>query len=137
MTLQSLFIFVVFICSIQDLNSRRVSNFLIIILLAISLLFIVTEVDIELNDWEFHHLWSIALVSVMIFPLFYKGLFGAADVKLLIVIAMISPVNVILDIFLYSFLSFLVYWMLFARGQKEAPFVPSLLAGVVVSLWIL
>ncbi|KKC99466.1 prepilin peptidase [Photobacterium halotolerans] len=137
MVLQYLLILVVFICSIQDLSSRRVSNLFVILLLAISLLFIFTEVDIELNDWEFHHLWSVALVSVITFPLFYKGLFGAADVKLLIVIAMITPVNVMLDIFLYSFLSFLVYWWLFARGQKEAPFVPSLLVGVVVSLWIL
>ncbi|MEI8593529.1 prepilin peptidase [Photobacterium sp. Hal280] len=125
-------VFVLSLCAMQDLKLRKVSNVFPVILL-IYFLFLNDEGVFDIHE----SIFSLIFVALLSLPGFIKGVFGAADVKLVLLLSVILPASKTLDFLLYSFISFAVYWLLFARGQKEAPFVPSLLVGVVVSLWIL
>ncbi|WP_446728839.1 prepilin peptidase [Photobacterium sp. SP02] len=121
------------LCAIQDLYERKVSNYLIV-----TMLFLAITYCLLMDGVGFYETFSsILLVSLITFPGFVKNVFGASDVKILLIMALILSFTQMLDVLLYSFVCFAVYWWLFARSQKEAPFVPSLLVGVVVSLWIL
>ncbi|WP_442957580.1 prepilin peptidase [Photobacterium sp. 53610] len=136
MILQSILIVLLILCSAQDLKEHRIHNFLVVLFIFGVLFFLLNKVDIQLEGWRITNLFSFFFVCFLTLPFFYKGLFGAADVKILLALSVISSFDVILNILLYSFLCFAVFWWLFVRDQKEAPFVPSLLVGVVVSLWI-
>ncbi|KDM90114.1 hypothetical protein EA58_19465 [Photobacterium galatheae] len=113
------------------------SNILIVLITFIISFFLLGQLNIQLEVWEFDHLWSLLFVILFTCPFFYKGVFGAADVKILLVLSVICPLEMTLNILLYSFLCFVIFWLLFVRRREEAPFVPSLWVGVVVSLWMI
>ncbi|NAX48108.1 hypothetical protein CAG70_14060 [Photobacterium halotolerans] len=123
-----------FIFSLVDYRRMKVPNWMLLVFfLVVSLCFFYPEN----RGWTAIDVNSMILICSLTFPGLYFSVFGASDVKILLIMALILSFTQMLDVLLYSFVCFLVYWMLFARGQKEAPFVPSLLVGVVVSLWIL
>ncbi|NAW87714.1 prepilin peptidase [Photobacterium halotolerans] len=129
----SVLVVILLYCAVQDIYERKVSNYLIATMLCISVLYCLLISNVDFYETFI----SILLVSLITFPGFVKNVFGASDVKILLIMALILSFTQMLNVLLYSFVCFAVYWLLFARGQKEAPFVPSLLVGVVVSLWIL
>ncbi|WP_370643803.1 prepilin peptidase [Photobacterium sp. TLY01] len=129
----SVLVVILLFCAVQDIYERKVSNYLIVTMLCISVLYYLLISNVDFDETFI----SILLVSLITFPGFVKNVFGASDVKILLIMAFTLSFTQMLDVLLYSFVCFAVYWWLFARGQKEAPFVPSLLVGVVVSLWIL
>ncbi|NAW65944.1 prepilin peptidase [Photobacterium halotolerans] len=129
----SILVIILLCCAVQDIYVRKVSNYLIITMLFLAITYCLLRDGVSFYET----LSSVLLVSLITFPGFVKNVFGASDVKILLIMALILSFTQMLNVLLYSFVCFAVYWWLFARGQKEAPFVPSLLVGVVVSLWIL
>lgn len=129
-----LLVFFLFIFSLVDYKRMKVPNWMLVIfLLVVGLCFL----NSENRGWSTLDANSLLLICCLTFPGLYFSVFGASDVKILLIMALILSFTQMLNVLLYSFVCFAVYWWLFARGQKEAPFVPSLLVGVVVSLWIL
>ncbi|MCG2845465.1 MULTISPECIES: prepilin peptidase [unclassified Photobacterium] len=123
-----------FIFSLVDYRRMKVPNWMLFIFLFVVLF---SFFNLENRGWTAIDVNSMILICSLTFPGLYFSVFGASDVKILLIMALILSFSQMLDVLLYSFVCFAVYWWLFARGQKEAPFVPSLLVGVVASLWIL
>ncbi|WP_368393511.1 prepilin peptidase [Photobacterium sp. 2_MG-2023] len=123
-----------FIFSLVDYRRMKVPNWMLFIFLFVVLF---SFFNLENRGWTAIDVNSMILICSLTFPGLYFSVFGASDVKILLIMALILSFSQMLDVLLYSFFCFAVYWWLFARGQKEAPFVPSLLVGVVASLWIL
>ncbi|MBD8513478.1 prepilin peptidase [Photobacterium sp. CAU 1568] len=122
------------IFSLVDYRRMKVPNWMLFIFLFVVFL---SFFNLENRGWTAIDVNSMILIFSLTFPGLYFSVFGASDVKILLIMALILSFSQMLDVLLYSFVCFAVYWWLFARGQKEAPFVPSLLVGVVASLWIL
>ncbi|MBV7262720.1 prepilin peptidase [Photobacterium sp. WH24] len=122
------------IFSLVDYRRMKVPNWMLFIFLFVVFL---SFFNLENRGWTAIDVNSMILICSLTFPGLYFSVFGASDVKILLIMALILSFSQMLDVLLYSFVCFAVYWWLFARGQKEAPFVPSLLVGVVASLWIL
>ncbi|WP_375713897.1 prepilin peptidase [Photobacterium arenosum] len=123
-----------FIFSLVDYRRMKVPNWMLFIFLFVVLF---SFFNLENRGWTAIDVNSMILICSLTFPGLYFSVFGASDVKILLIMALILSFTQMLNVLLYSFVCFAVYWWLFARGQKEAPFVPSLLVGVVASLWIL
>jgi len=75
--------------SLMDLKTRKVSNELMTISLALGVL--MSIVTGHLLDQLYLHLVGIFLAMVFAAPLFYMNAFGGADVKTVILLQFISP----------------------------------------------
>ncbi|WP_368502005.1 prepilin peptidase [Photobacterium sp. 1_MG-2023] len=122
-----------FMFSIVDYKRMKVPNWMLLVFLLVIFVCLYTygkkePITLDIN--------SLLLICCLTLPGLYCSVFGASDVKILLIIALILSFTQMLNVLLYSFICFVVYWSLFARGQKEAPFVPSILVGVVVTLWV-
>lgn len=119
----------------SDLKTKEVSNKLSYLLLLTSVIMLLLNKGlIAGSEWSF---WSLVFVIILTLPGFIFGVFGGADVKILLSVALISPLALMLNILLVSFGCFALYWLLFIRDrQQHGPFIPCLLVGVGLSVWL-
>ncbi|MFW9849946.1 MAG: prepilin peptidase [Candidatus Thorarchaeota archaeon] len=75
--------------SLMDIKTRKVSNELMTISLAVGVL--MSIVTGHLLDQLYLHLVGIFLAVIFAVPLFYMNAFGGADVKTMILLQFISP----------------------------------------------
>lgn len=130
-----IFTFILLLCSLLDIQQRIVSNKLSFLLVLNSISMVVQNKGlIAGSEWSF---WSLVFVIILTLPGFIFGVFGGADVKILLSVALISPLALMLNILLVSFGCFALYWLLFIRDrQQHGPFIPCLLVGVGLSVWL-
>ncbi|QUJ69745.1 prepilin peptidase (plasmid) [Photobacterium sp. GJ3] len=122
------------VLSCFDLKYMKVPNWTLILLTFFVVVFRYFECkDCFLYGVDFSAVIFVALITL---PGLMVSVFGAADVKLLLILSFAFSFSQMLNLLFYSFIAFALYWSLFARGQKEAPFVPSILVGMVVTLWV-
>lgn len=130
-----IFTFILLLCSLLDIQQRIVSNKLSFLLVLNSISMVVQNKGLIVgSEWSF---WSLVFVIILTLPGFIFGVFGGADVKILLSVALISPLALMLNILLVSFGCFALYWLLFIRDrQQHGPFIPCLLVGVGLSVWL-
>ncbi|KLV11337.1 MULTISPECIES: prepilin peptidase [Photobacterium] len=130
-----IFTFILLLCSLLDIQQRIVSNKLSFLLVLNSISMVVQNKGLIVgSEWSF---WSLVFVIILTLPGFIFGVFGGADVKILLSVAIISPLALMLNILLVSFGCFALYWLLFIRDrQQHGPFIPCLLVGVGLSVWL-
>ncbi|SJN22803.1 hypothetical protein FM109_04420 [Vibrio casei] len=63
-------------------------------------------------------------------------MFGAADIKILFAVALVTPIESMIIILLASFIIFSLYWVVCYRPIKQAPFIPAVLGAFILSMWI-
>ncbi|UXI02184.1 prepilin peptidase [Photobacterium sp. TY1-4] len=122
--------------SILDLTQSKVDNRAVFLFLILSVYMLIIGEGITGEGHELS-LFAVTLVLLVSIPGFVFNVFGAADVKILLIISLISPFSLMLDILLYTFIAFMLYWLIAVRDTKvHAPFIPSLLVGMGIAVWL-
>ncbi|WP_154181088.1 prepilin peptidase [Vibrio furnissii] len=111
-----------FTASIFDIKTMRVPNIISYLLMLCPPVFIAM---IHPNVGLAIEYTSIFLTLALTLPGLMKGVFGAADIKILIGIASIIPFDVMAIYLFITFSIFIVYSTFKYSDKNEAPFVPA------------
>ncbi|HIH44404.1 MAG TPA: peptidase A24 [Candidatus Methanoperedenaceae archaeon] len=86
----------------SDLRTRRVSNRVWLVMLAIGIQFTLYDLSVYRLPYLYVLAFSAGFIFVFVYLLFEFGAFGGADAKVLIVLSIIIPAYPVLDIWGYS-----------------------------------
>ncbi|MFB9135329.1 prepilin peptidase [Vibrio olivae] len=115
-----------FLSSYFDIRDQIVPNRLSLSILGLGCIYLLFLSP----DENIFSLSSIFITLLLTLPGYFLGQFGAADVKILLAIALITPYENMLVIIILSMIIFIVYKNLFAKGICRAPFVPAIFIAV-------
>lgn len=118
-----------FIAGIFDIKSLNIPNPISYTLMFGPLFLLWIHSDFSNLNIE---LKSILLVMTLTIPGFIKGLFGAADIKILLGLASIFPFTVMSLHILLTLVIFIAYSNFIFRKQNEVPFVPAIFISTSV-----
>lgn len=134
--MMALLFLVLLFCSLKDIGSRRLPAPLIWLLLSMSLVWPVAGALIDGQVWQWQQLLWLLLWFLLLLPGFLFKVFGAADIKIILILALISPFELLLHALLLAFAGIALWWLLRDRKRREYPFIPFLTLGFGVSLWM-
>lgn len=115
--------------SVIDIKYRIISNLLTLGFMSVCLVTVLFDMNAEIWD---QILKSLFYVLIIMIPGYKKGFLGGADVKLFLGLALIFSPDEVLFLLIASFTLFCVYWMLFYRKTREAPFVPAIFLALTI-----
>lgn len=121
-----------FVACVFDLKNQRVPNVLSLALLVAALLWLMVwapKIDIQ------NMVMSLGLTLLLTLPGYWRNAFGGADIKVLLVLALILPWQVMMMMLLTAFVIFILYWALFYRSDKSAPFIPAVFSAFVLTTY--
>ncbi|UTV28599.1 A24 family peptidase [Photobacterium atrarenae] len=125
------------IAAVSDLKYSKVSNEITLMILICALIMIVFEHSLMPDQSYQFSVMALVMTLLVCLPGFIYKVFGAADVKILLIISLLTPLSLMLDILLYAFIAFMLYWCIAVRDTKvHAPFIPSLLVGMGIAVWL-
>lgn len=132
-----LFFSVLTLAAISDLMYSKVNNYITLMILVCTLIMIVFKQSLFPDQSYQFSLMALVMTLLVCLPGFIYKVFGAADVKILLIISLLAPFSLMLDILLYSFIAFMLYWCIAVRDTRvHAPFIPSLLVGMGIAVWL-
>ncbi|PSJ48140.1 hypothetical protein C7H85_04980 [Zobellella endophytica] len=124
------------ISSIEDINGRRVSSWLVVLLLGVSFVSALTAKRVDGSDWHWQQLLLVVFWFLLLLPGFLLRVMGAADIKIILILALISPFTLLLHALVLAFGGVVLWWLIKDRDRREYPFIPFLTLGFGVSLWM-
>lgn len=133
MILNSILIALLAISSLFDLKNQRVPNILSVGFIIVALLWLVVQPG---SLTLLSVMYSVGVTLLLTLPGYCKGVFGAADIKILFAIALVTPIENMIIILLAAFIIFSLYWVVCYRPIKQAPFIPAVLGAFILSMWI-
>ncbi len=111
-----------FLGAIYDLKTGQVPNI-------INISFIVFGVLTSLIfGWDYLvkiQIPSLCTTLLLTMPGYIKKSFGGADVKILLGLSLLTPLNSMLIILIASFIFFIIYSVIFFRKKEQIPFIPA------------
>ncbi len=114
-----------------DIRHQRVPNWLSLSVVAVCLALLLNrEHDLSLLIIA----KSLGITLVLTIPGYARGAFGAADIKLLLGLALLLTYTQMAWLLVTAFSIFCVYWWLFCRRKTCAPFVPAIFSAFCVHL---
>ncbi len=129
MILNSIVITLLAISSLFDIKNQRVPNILSVGFIITALLWLVLRPE---SITFLSVLYSVGVTLLLTLPGYCKGVFGAADIKILFAIALVTPIEKMLMMLLASFIIFSLYWVVCYRPIKQAPFIPAVLGAFIL-----
>ncbi|MGO1189905.1 prepilin peptidase [Vibrio casei] len=127
------FFSLLFVSSLFDLKNQRVPNLLSVGFIIAALLWLVFKPG---SITFLSVIYSVGMTLLLTLPGYCKGVFGAADIKILFAVALVTPIESMIIILLASFIIFSLYWVVCYRPIKQAPFIPAVLGAFILSMWI-
>lgn len=143
------------LCSLQDLQQRRISNWLSLGGVAAALLYLLLSGKTLMGASAIEGLGAAGLALVMTLPGYWLGKLGAGDVKLLLGIALCSYGSLLLHCLAGAGVAYLTWailsrplWPLLSPSTRTAlaqlaperarryPFVPFLFVGFLAALFL-
>ncbi|WP_417879655.1 prepilin peptidase [Vibrio sp.] len=127
--MNSIVITLLAISSLFDIKNQRVPNILSVGFIITALLWLVLRPE---SITFLSVLYSVGVTLLLTLPGYCKGVFGAADIKILFAIALVTPIEKMLMMLLASFIIFSLYWVVCYRPIKQAPFIPAVLGAFIL-----
>ncbi|EKO3485352.1 hypothetical protein M3924_000953 [Vibrio fluvialis] len=111
------------IASVFDIRTMKVPNIVSYLLMLGPPIWLLLDSDFNFSLIE---LKSICLVLALTVPGFIKGEFGAADIRILLGLASVSPFNIMIYYIFITLAIFIFYSAVKFSTKNEAPFVPAI-----------
>ncbi|ATG74456.1 prepilin peptidase [Zobellella denitrificans] len=129
----AIFLFLVWF-AVVDVRKGKVANLLVCYLL---LFVVVLGASGALPFFDLiDNRYRFVLLVVALLLGFLGNVFGAADIKIILILALVIPFDPLLHALMIAFSTLAIWWLLWDRRRREYPFIPFLTLGFGLSLWM-
>ncbi len=118
---------ILIIASVLDFKNLQVPNIISFSLIFLALTRAITS---DLDFFTVMQVKSLLITLAITIPGYISKQFGAADIKILLALALITPWSLMIMLLIVSFIVFTIYASLFYAKSKQAPFVPAICIAV-------